>query len=118
MAIKADAPAAKPPAIDDSAAAPIAGAPEHAPAAPPRPERWFKLAAAPHFAIPLLTVLCLAGIGSQDDKVLHAWERFHAAPRAGIPLPFQRIVEVAVALAAQGPPPTRTSSPGASQELA
>ncbi len=46
--------------MDDIAPAPIADAPEPAPGAPPNAERWFELAASPHFAVPLLSLLCLA----------------------------------------------------------
>src|ERR1700730_7462396 len=52
----ADGSAAQSPVIDDGSAAPIADAP----AAPSNAERWFVLAASPHFAIPLLALLCLA----------------------------------------------------------
>jgi Overcoming lysogenization defect protein-like, TOPRIM domain/AAA domain, putative AbiEii toxin, Type IV TA system len=50
----------------------------------------------------------VAGIGSHDEKVLHAWQRFHAAPRGRIPPDFQHIVEVAVRLASQESRPARS----------
>lgn len=40
-----------------------------------------------------------AGIRSHDEKVLHAWRRFHNAPRERIPVQFQRVVAATVALA-------------------
>jgi hypothetical protein len=58
MAMEAQGSAAPSPAIDGIAAAPNAGA--SAPAIAPNPEGWFESAASPQFALPLLTLLCLA----------------------------------------------------------
>jgi predicted ATPase len=44
----------------------------------------------------------VAGISSHDEKVLHAWRRFHDVPAERIPAPFRQIVEVAVMLARSG----------------
>jgi putative ATP-dependent endonuclease of OLD family len=41
----------------------------------------------------------VAGIHAHEDKVFHAWQRFHDAPPERIPAPFRHIVETAVELA-------------------